>query len=60
LSLILLCSWYWGFFPVLEALQGSSEFACSVVIIDEDGHMLCQKGYRSLEEMKQLLGENDA
>jgi protein-disulfide isomerase-like protein with CxxC motif len=55
-----LCSWCWGFFPVLEALQGSSEFACSVVIIDEDGHMLCQKGYRSLEEMKQLLGENDA
>jgi len=39
--------------------MGANAFP-SVVIIDEDGHMLCQKGYRSLEEMKQLLGENDA
>ena len=39
--------------------MGANAFP-SVVIIDEDGHMLCQKGYRSLEDMKQLLGEDDA
>lgn len=27
----------------------------SVVVIDEEGHMVCQKGYRSLLEMKKLL-----
>lgn len=27
----------------------------SVVIIDEEGHRICQKGYRSLLEMKKLL-----
>jgi len=27
----------------------------SVVIIDEEGHMVCQKGYRSMLEMKKLL-----
>ena len=32
----------------------------SVVIIDSDGHMVCQTGYRSLEEMNRLLKEYDA
>ena len=27
----------------------------SVIIIDEEGHMLCQKGYRSLFDMQKLL-----
>ena len=39
--------------------MGANAFP-SVVIIDEEGHMVCQKGYRSLEEMKQLIGEIDA
>ena len=39
--------------------MGANAFP-SVVMIDEDGHMVCQKGYRSLQEMKQLIGEIDA
>ena len=34
--------------------MGANAFP-SVVIIDEEGHMVCQKGYRSLHEMKKLL-----
>ncbi len=34
--------------------MGANAFP-SVVIIDEEGHMVCQKGYRSLLEMKKLL-----
>ena len=34
--------------------MGANAFP-SVVIIDEDGHMICQKGYRSLLEMQKLL-----
>jgi putative protein-disulfide isomerase len=34
--------------------MGANAFP-SVVIIDEAGHMVCQKGYRSLSEMKNLL-----
>ena len=34
--------------------MGANAFP-SVVIIDEDGHMVCQKGYRSLLEMKKVL-----
>lgn len=34
--------------------MGANAFP-SVVVIDEEGHMVCQKGYRSLEEMKKLL-----
>ncbi|HSR74002.1 MAG TPA: DsbA family protein [Sulfurovum sp.] len=34
--------------------MGANAFP-SVVIIDEQGHMICQKGYRSLPEMKKLL-----
>jgi len=34
--------------------MGANAFP-SVVIIDEEGHMVCQKGYRSLSEMKQLF-----
>jgi putative protein-disulfide isomerase len=34
--------------------MGANAFP-SLVIIDEDGHMVCQKGYRSMEEMKKLL-----
>jgi len=34
--------------------MGANAFP-SVVIIDEEGHMLCQKGYRSLLEMEKLL-----
>jgi len=33
--------------------MGANAFP-SVVIIDSDGHMVCQKGYRSLEEMNNL------
>jgi len=29
--------------------------SCSVVIIDEEGHMVCHKGYQTLLEMKKLL-----
>jgi len=39
--------------------MGANAFP-SVVIIDEDGHMVCQKGYRSLLEMENLLKEEDA
>jgi len=34
--------------------MGANAFP-SVVIIDEEGHMICQKGYRSLTEMQKLL-----
>ena len=34
--------------------MGANAFP-SVVVIDEEGHMVCQKGYRSLLEMKKLL-----
>ena len=34
--------------------MGANAFP-SVVIIDEEGHMVCQKGYRSLDEIKKLL-----
>ena len=34
--------------------MGANAFP-SVVIIDEEGHMICQKGYRSLLEMKNLI-----
>lgn len=34
--------------------MGANAFP-SVVIIDEKGHMICQKGYRSLHEMQKLL-----
>ncbi len=34
--------------------MGANAFP-SVVIIDEDGHMVCQKGYRSLLEMEKAL-----
>lgn len=34
--------------------MGANAFP-SVVIIDEEGHMICQKGYRSLLEMQKLL-----
>ena len=39
--------------------MGANAFP-SVVIIDEEGHMVCQKGYRSLLEMKKILKEYDA
>jgi len=39
--------------------MGANAFP-SVVIIDEDGHMVCQKGYRSLLEIENLLKEEDA
>ncbi len=34
--------------------MGANAFP-SVVVIDEEGHMVCQKGYRSLPEMLKLL-----
>ena len=34
--------------------MGANAFP-SVVIIDEEGHMVCQKGYRGLDDMKKLL-----
>ena len=34
--------------------MGANAFP-SAVIIDEEGHMVCQKGYRSLSEIKSLL-----
>lgn len=39
--------------------MGANAFP-SFVIIDEEGHMVCQKGYRSLSEMENLLKEEDA
>lgn len=39
--------------------MGANAFP-SVVVIDEEGHMVCQKGYRSLEEMKKLLEDSYA
>ncbi|WP_309496686.1 DsbA family protein [Sulfurovum sp.] len=39
--------------------MGANAFP-SVVIIDEEGHMVCQKGYRSIENMKKLLKDEDA
>ena len=32
----------------------------SVVLIDKEGHMMCPKGYRSEDEIKQLLEKRDA
>ena len=34
--------------------MGANAFP-SVVVIDEEGHMVCQKGYRSLDELLKLL-----
>ena len=34
--------------------MGANAFP-SVVVIDEEGHMICQKGYRSLHELQKLL-----
>lgn len=39
--------------------MGANAFP-SVVIIDKEGHMICQKGYRSLQEMKNILKDYDA
>jgi len=39
--------------------MGANSFP-SVVLVDEAGHMVCQKGYRSFEEMSTILGEKDA
>ena len=39
--------------------MGANAFP-SIVIIDSDGHMVCQTGYKSLEEMNRLLKEYDA
>ncbi len=39
--------------------MGANAFP-SVVVIDEEGHMVCQKGYRNLEEMKKLLEGSNA
>ncbi len=39
--------------------MGANAFP-SVVIIDEEGHMVCQKGYRGIEEMKKLLKDKHA
>lgn len=39
--------------------MGATAFP-SIVMIDRDGHMVCLKGYRSFEEMKKILKENDA
>ena len=39
--------------------MGANAFP-TVVMIDEEGHMVSQKGYRSLLEMKKILGEKDA
>lgn len=39
--------------------MGANAFP-SVVIMDEEGHMVCQKGYRSLEDMNRLLKDKNA
>ncbi len=39
--------------------MGANAFP-SVVIIDEEGHMVCQKGYRNLGEMKKILKDDYA
>jgi putative protein-disulfide isomerase len=39
--------------------MGATAFP-SVVIVDEDGHMVCQKGYRCFEEMNRLLKDTHA
>jgi putative protein-disulfide isomerase len=39
--------------------MGATAFP-SVVIVDEAGHMVCQKGYRSFNEIEQLLKEHHA
>ncbi|GIT99001.1 DsbA family protein [Sulfurovum sp. TSL1] len=39
--------------------MGANAFP-SVVLIDEEGHMVCQKGYRNLQEMKKLLEDSYA
>jgi putative protein-disulfide isomerase len=39
--------------------MGANAFP-SVVIIDNDGHMICHKGYKNMSQMKQLLGDTDA
>lgn len=39
--------------------MGANAFP-SVVIIDEEGHMVCQKGYRSFQEINKLLKGKDA
>jgi len=36
--------------------MGATAFP-SVVIVDRDGHMVCQKGYRSFEEIENLIKE---
>ena len=39
--------------------MGATAFP-SVVIVDTDGHMVCQKGYRSVEEINRLLKDTHA
>ena len=39
--------------------MGANAFP-SVVFIDEEGHMVCQKGYRSILDMNRLLKEYNA
>jgi putative protein-disulfide isomerase len=36
--------------------MGANAFP-SVAIIDSDGHLTCQKGYKNMNEMKKILGE---
>ncbi len=39
--------------------MGANSFP-SVVLVDEAGHMVCQKGYRNIEQICTMLGETDA
>jgi len=39
--------------------MGATAFP-SIVLIDEEGHMVCQKGYKSEEEMREILEECNA
>jgi putative protein-disulfide isomerase len=39
--------------------MGANSFP-SIVLVNEAGHMVCQKGYRSFEEIATMLGEKDA
>ena len=39
--------------------MGANAFP-SIVIVDEDGHMVCQKGYRSFEEINRILKDTHA